>query len=61
MSQKIYTLTCQYDKCGKQFEATQYWARYCCDSHRQLAYEQRKAEKETDRPAVEQGSKKPER
>ncbi len=53
MNQKTYTLTCQYEKCGKQFESERFWARYCCDSHRQAAYEQRK--KEADQPAGKDG------
>ena len=52
MNQQKYTLTCQYDKCRKQFQASAFWARYCCQSHRQLDYVQRKAGKEQQKQAT---------
>lgn len=55
MKQEIYILTCNYSKCRKQFESERFWARYCSDSHRQLAYAERK--KEAEQPAEKEQEK----
>jgi hypothetical protein len=41
--QKVYTWICQY--CIMPFETDNYNQRYCKPSHKQRAYEQRKAER----------------
>ena len=32
---------CQNEKCGREFEASKYWARYCSNACRVAAYERR--------------------
>ena len=46
---------CQNDKCGQEFEASRFWARYCSDACRQAAYEGRKkaSEELTDEESVD--------
>jgi hypothetical protein len=39
-----FTVVCKW--CGREFQAPVFWARYCCDSHRQLDYMKRKQEQE---------------
>lgn len=40
--------TCE--KCGREFEASRFWARYCSDTCRQMAYDQRQREKDKEKP-----------
>ena len=37
---------CQNEKCGQEFEASRYWARFCSDACRVASYEKRKKEAE---------------
>jgi hypothetical protein len=37
---------CENEKCGRVFEASRFWARYCSDACRQAAYEKRKKDSE---------------
>lgn len=45
---KVWTWSCGY--CGKEFTSKVYHARYCCKSHRQAAYVERKRENEPVKP-----------
>jgi hypothetical protein len=36
--------TCQYPPCGRQFETVIFYAKYCCNAHKQADYRRRKQE-----------------
>jgi hypothetical protein len=44
MNKNTYKMICEY--CQKPFETTVYYARFCCESHRQMGYQKRKKEQE---------------
>ena len=44
MNQTIYKLTCE--RCGEEFQATRYWARYCSDACRVADYWKRRKERQ---------------
>jgi hypothetical protein len=44
MNPKIYKIKCEY--CGREFETTVYFARFCSESHRQMGYQKRKKKQE---------------
>ena len=43
---------CQNERCGREFEATRFWARYCSDACRVAAYERRKKANENSEPQM---------
>ena len=42
MNEKTFKIKCEY--CGREFETTVYYARFCSESHRQMGYQKRKKE-----------------
>jgi hypothetical protein len=49
---------CQNENCGREFEASRFWARYCSDACRVAAYERRKkaTEKAEELPTIDSQS-----